>query len=145
MTASDPDLAFVDTNVLVYAATQSDRQRGSAARDLIRWLSKGNALFTSTQVLQECYVVLTTKGKPAFRKDQALRFIEDIAAHTVFQVDYRAIRDSADLSEVRRISFWDALIVVAASRSGARRLYTEDLQHGQVIEGVEIVNPFRAM
>jgi predicted nucleic acid-binding protein len=41
------------------------------------------------------------------------------------------------------LSFWDALVVVAAARSGAKRLYTEDLQNGQMLLGVEVVNPFR--
>jgi predicted nucleic acid-binding protein len=61
----------------------------------------------------------------------------------VVSIDYPAIREAALLSEARRLSFWDGLIVVAAKRCGAKRLYTEDLNHGQVIEGVEIVDPFR--
>jgi predicted nucleic acid-binding protein len=42
-----------------------------------------------------------------------------------------------------QFSFWDALILVCAARSGATRLYTEDLNHGQTVLGVQIVNPFR--
>jgi len=57
-------------------------------------------------------------------------------------VDYGTIREAAVLARDAVVSFWDALIVVAAARSGARRLYTEDLNHGQKILGVEIVNPF---
>jgi predicted nucleic acid-binding protein len=38
--------------------------------------------------------------------------------------------------------FWDALIVVAAQRSGAQRLASEDLQHGNTIGGLRIENPF---
>jgi predicted nucleic acid-binding protein len=58
-------------------------------------------------------------------------------------VDYTAIREAIHLSGKHSFSFWDALIVVAAARSRAARLYTEDLQHGRVVLGVEIVNPFR--
>jgi len=46
------------------------------------------------------------------------------------------------LSSSAIFSFWDALVVVAAARSGAKRVYTEDLQAGQVVLGVEVVNPF---
>ncbi|HYK63242.1 MAG TPA: hypothetical protein VEV85_27645 [Bryobacteraceae bacterium] len=58
-------------------------------------------------------------------------------------VDYTAIREAIDLSDKHSFSFWDALIIAAAARSRAVRLYTEDLQHGRVVLGVEIVNPFR--
>jgi predicted nucleic acid-binding protein len=58
-------------------------------------------------------------------------------------LDYDAIRSAIALSTGNQISFWDALIVVAASLSGAKRLYTEDLHAGQVLPGVEIVNPFQ--
>jgi predicted nucleic acid-binding protein len=142
MNGSDPAPSFVDTNVLVYAADKGDSVRGPVARSLLEWLMTGMALLTGTQVLQECYAVLTRKGKPSIGKDEALRFLDAIAQYPVTQVDYRAIRESAELSALWKISFRDALIVVAAARSGARRLYTEDLQHKQVILGVEIVNPF---
>jgi predicted nucleic acid-binding protein len=53
-----------------------------------------------------------------------------------------AIRDAVELSVSARLSFWDALVVVAAARLGAKRLYSEDLQDGQTILGLEVVNPF---
>ena len=59
-------------------------------------------------------------------------------------LDYSGVSEGIELSARATLSLWDALIVVAASRSGAKLLYTEDLQHGQKILGVEIVNPFRA-
>ena len=48
-----------------------------------------------------------------------------------------------ELQERYRFSFWDALIVAAALEAGCTRLLTEDLQHGQVIEGLRVENPFR--
>jgi predicted nucleic acid-binding protein len=74
--------------------------------------------------------------------EQVVRYLDQIAAWPVAVLDYRAVRDAIELSSSATISFWDALVVVAASRSGAKRLYTEDLQHGQVMLGVEVVNPF---
>ncbi len=47
------------------------------------------------------------------------------------------------LSDRDGISLWDALIVAAANRSGAERLYSEDLQNGRRMLGVTIVDPFR--
>jgi predicted nucleic acid-binding protein len=59
-------------------------------------------------------------------------------------IDYPSIRAAVGLAAQARISFWDALVVVAAARAGAAILYTEDLNHGQEILGVRIVNPFLA-
>jgi len=59
-------------------------------------------------------------------------------------VDYAAIRAAAGLAGQAQLSFWDALVVVAAARAGAAVLYTEDLNHGQEILGVRISNPFAA-
>jgi predicted nucleic acid-binding protein len=61
----------------------------------------------------------------------------------LFTVEYAAICEAAEFSGRDAFSFWDALILVAAVRSGATRLYTEDLQHGRTVLGVQIVNPFR--
>lgn len=143
MSETDPPVSFVDTNILVYAAALDDPVRGKRAQELLDWLMGGKAFCTSTQVLQEFYTTAMRKGKPSFDRDEALEYLDDYAAHPLFQVDYPAIRESAEVADAHRISFWDALIVVAARRSGARRLYTEHLQHGQVILGVEVVNPFR--
>ncbi|MHB8742014.1 MAG: PIN domain-containing protein [Sulfuricaulis sp.] len=49
---------------------------------------------------------------------------------------------ASDIEERHRIAFWDAMIIASAARAGAERVLTEDLNHGQVIEGVQIQNPF---
>ena len=83
------------------------------------------------------------QGKPAlFDGRKPWRFSKTLRAWPLFVVDCAAIRDAAHLAEDASLSFWDALIVVSASRSGAARLYTEDLNHGQTILGVEVTNPF---
>jgi predicted nucleic acid-binding protein len=101
-------------------------------------------LRTSTQVLQELYVTLTRKGKSPLRPETALRYIDQIGAWPVTVTDFRAIRAAIELSVSSMLSFWDALIVVAAESSGARILYSEDMRAGQEILGVRIVNPFQA-
>jgi predicted nucleic acid-binding protein len=59
-------------------------------------------------------------------------------------VDYAAIRAAVGLADQAQLSFWDALVVVAAARTGATVLYTEDLNHGREILGVRVTNPFAA-
>lgn len=135
--------AFVDTNVLVYALAGDDARRTPIAQELLTRLMSSQTLNTSTQVLQELYVTLTRKIKKPITGEQAMRYLDRLAAWPVAALDYSAVRNAVTLSTAHQISFWDALVVVAASRSGSTRLYTEDLQDGQVLLGVEIANPFR--
>lgn len=139
----DPDTAsFTDTNILVYALAEDDPVRSPIAQQLLRALMGNNTLRTSTQVLQELYSTLTRKVTKKLTSEQAIRYLDRIATFPVSTTDYSAIRDAAQLSEAHTLSFWDALIIIAAARARASRLYTEDLQHGRTILGIEIVNPF---
>jgi len=142
MNAGEPP-AFVDTNVLVYAVDSKERVRAPIARRLLDELITAQALRVSTQVLQETYVTVTLKiGKP-LTTQSALHYLDRIAAAPITAIDYSIVRDAIELSASARLSFWDSLIVVAAARSGAAVLFTEDLQHGQTILGVKVINPFR--
>src|SRR5208283_1649892 len=96
----------------------------------------------STQVLQELYVTLTRKARVCCSSEEALAVLEDLSAWPLMVVDYGAIRAAVRLADQAKLSFWDALVVVAAARSGAATLYTEDLNDGQEILGVRISNPF---
>ncbi len=135
--------AFVDTNILVYAFANDDKERAPLAQALLDRLIATQSLHTSSQVLQETFVTLTRKGQRTLATTEALLVLDRLAQFPVFQADYAAIRAAAELSSHRKLSFWDALIVVSAARSGAVHLYSEDLEHGRAILGVKIVNPFR--
>ena len=142
MSADPAPLAFVDTSIFVYASANDDTVRAPVAQHLLDQLMAAQTLVTSTQVLQELFVTLTRKGDRRLRTEDVLRILDRITKFQVFTVGYAAIREAAELSDRDAFSFWDALILVAAARSGATRLYTEDLQHGRTVLGVEIVNPF---
>ena len=135
--------AFVDTNVLVYAFEKTPSPKKSVAAALVSELIDENLLRLSTQVLQELFVRLTHEVRGTCTLDEALAHLDALASWPLFAPEYGSIRQAALLSRDAQISFWDALIVVAAARSGASRLYTEDLNDGQTILGVEVVNPFR--
>ena len=135
---------FVDTNVLVYAFDKTRSPKQQIAQQLIQELMEQDDLRLSTQILQELFVTMTRKVAQPCSHQAALRIMDDLAVWPLFVVDYAAIRAAVELSRDAQISFRDALVVVAAERSGADRLYTEDLNTGQAILGVRIVNPFRA-
>ena len=137
-------LSFVDANVLVYAFDQSNSPKKRAAQRLMNELMDEDRLRVSTQVLQELFVTLTRKAMQRCSSEEALAVMEDLTAWPLMVVDYAAIRAAVGLADQAKISFWDALIVVAAARVGAAVLYTEDLNNGQEILGVRISNPFTA-
>jgi predicted nucleic acid-binding protein len=134
--------AFVDTNVLVYAFDRGD-QRSHAAAALIEELAESGRLLLSTQVVQEFLVTITRKIPVPLTWPEALAVVDDLAVcGTVAVNDLRSIREAGRLSDDAGLSFWEALIIVAAAHGQARVLYSEDLNAGQTILGVTMVNPF---
>jgi predicted nucleic acid-binding protein len=142
--SGESPLSFVDTNVLVYAFDKSTSPKKQVAERLMNELMEEDRLRVSTQVLQELFVTLTRKVSQRCSTAEALAVLEDLTAWPLTVVDYAAIRAAAGLADQAEISFWDALVVVAAARAGASVLYTEDLNDGQEILGVRIANPFAA-
>ena len=134
--------AFVDTNVLLYAYDPSEAAKQPIARDLLAslWDQHGGVL--STQVLQEFYNAATRKLPLPLSRDEAREVVDLYRAWPVVTIDPALILAATRVEEAQQISFWDALIVEAARVAGAESLVTEDLQHGQVIDGVEVLNPF---
>ena len=139
--SADPP-AFLDTNVLVYAFDRADDRKRHRAAALLDDLARAERLRISTQVLQEFFVTVTRKVAEPMSTREALEIMADLECWPVTLVDPAAIQRAGTLTEEASLSFWDALIVVAAQRSGASTLYTEDLNHGQEILGVVVVNPF---
>jgi predicted nucleic acid-binding protein len=142
MSAEPSEPCFLDTNILVYAMGETGAHKAAIARALVTASVGAGVLRTSTQVLQELYVTLTRKSAFLMAPETALLFVDEIACNPVFVPGYREVREAILLSSRACLSFWDALIFVAAAGSGARRLYSEDLQNGQELMGVTVVNPF---
>jgi predicted nucleic acid-binding protein len=140
----DRALSFLDTNVLVYAFDKGSSPKKRIAQRLINELMKEDRLRVSTQVLQELVITLTRKVSQPCSSAEAHAVLEDLTAWPLMLVDYAAIRAAIGLADQAKLSFWDALIVVAAARTGAAVLYTEDMNDGQEVLGVRISNPFAA-
>lgn len=132
--------SFIDTNILVYAVDQNDRRRRRKCRQLLEQLAgTENQGVISTQVMQEFFVACTKKLQvdPIIAKGMLSSFEN----FEVILVDPTLIKDAVDCHVLNQISFWHALIVVSAKSAECERLLTEDLNHGQVISGVQIENP----
>jgi predicted nucleic acid-binding protein len=136
------DKVFVDTNILIYAYDLASGVKRKRAVEAVKALwDKGNGVL-STQVLQEFYVNVTRKLGHPITPDKARSILATYLAWQVEVIRPDSVLKASEIQERHKISFWDAMIVVAAIQSGAIKILTEDLNHGQLIEGVLIENPF---
>ncbi|HVT14870.1 MAG TPA: PIN domain-containing protein [Thermoanaerobaculia bacterium] len=136
-----PGRSFLDSNVLVYTDDQGAPDKQEAALALVDLCRRRSSGVVSSQVLQEYFVTATRKlGVPP---EIARRKVELFARFDLFLIGLEDILGAIDLHRLHGYSLWDALVVRAALRSSCSVLYSEDLQHGRRIDGLEIVNPFR--
>lgn len=134
--------AFVDTNVLVYAYDRAAESKHDRARDLVQELWNTGRGILSTQVLQEFYVNVRRKTRPPVSQEEARTLIADYLAWDPVVNDGAAVLEAIDVGRRHQLSFWDALIVVAAMRGGASLIYSEDFGHGRKLGSVQVLNPF---
>ncbi len=133
---------FVDTNVLVYAYDRAAGSKHVRARELVEELWNAGRGTLSTQVLQEFYVNVRRKARPPVSPEDARTLVADYLAWDPVVNDGAAVLEAVDAGHRHQLSFWDALVVVAAVKSGASVIYSEDLNHGQRYGSVKVVNPF---
>jgi len=133
---------FVDTNVLVYAYDRAAGSKHVRARELVQDLWNAGRGTLSTQVLQEFYVNVRRKARPPISSEDARALVADYLAWDPIVNDGAAVLEAVDAGQRYQISFWDALVVVAADKSGASVIYSEDLNHGQRYGSVQVLNPF---
>ncbi len=133
-----PASVFFDTNILIYALAQNDL-RGSRAEAL---LATGGTV--GVQVLNEFVSVARRKLRMSWKDVNealdAIRVLCPSAIPITISTHEKALR----VAEDHGYEIYDALVVAAALEAGCEVLYSEDLQHGQVIDGkLTIRNPFR--
>jgi predicted nucleic acid-binding protein len=132
--------AFLDTNVLVYAAVGAGRDERKRRRALE--LIDSTDFGISAQVLQEFYVTVVKKAARPLSPEQALEWIEQWIAFPCQTIDDRIVRIGIEESERYGISYWDAAILAAAEALGATTVYSECLSDGQLYGRVRVANPF---
>jgi len=133
----------LDTNVLVYAFSNSGRD-AAKARIAREWINREDWGIT-VQVLQEFYVN-AVRTPHQISHDDALAMIEEIASsRPVLGVDLALMRLALQIKRRYAIAYWDAAVIAGARRLGATVLVSEDLSHGQDYGGVRVLNPFVAI
>ena len=134
---------FVDTNVLLYAVDPRDAKKRSGATAWLERCWRDRCGRLSTQVLNELYVNLRRVAPGLERKD-ARDLVQRYRAWSPWLVDDVTVDIAWTLEDRLAISYWDALMVAAAQQQGCDFLLTENLQHDRAIDGLRVVNPFRA-
>lgn len=136
------DIVFVDTNILIYAHDRTAGEKRERAAQALERLWDDQTGRISAQVLQEFYVTVTQKLSTT--RAAAREIIRTYTPWVHYPTSPLTILRASEIAELSQLSFWDALIVASAEQAGASRLYTEDLNAGQVIVGVQIINPLVA-
>lgn len=130
---------FLDTNVLVYAFDNAEPIKQARAREL---LADGSAFVLSAQVLGEFFVTVTRKLAEPLSIDRAREAIIALEVIPVQPITGPLVTAAIDRVQRSRLSYWDALIVETSRAAGCDVLLTEDLQDGQLIDGVRVRDPF---
>lgn len=136
---------FLDSNVFIYLFDTTDERKRAIARRLVASAIETDSACISFQVVQETLRVVTGKLPKPLTPDDAQAFLQ----HSLMPL-WRVMPSPALYAAALRLrarwqlGFYDALVVAAALEAGCKHLLSEDLQHGQRIEGLRIENPFRA-
>lgn len=133
---------FIDTNVLVYAHDRSVRRKRTEAQQLLRNLWQSGEGCLSIQVLQEYYVTVTRKVPTPLLPEQAKDIISHLARWRMHSPTVADILEAINIQSRHEISFWDAMIIQSAIRLKCEKIWSEDLNAGQLYAGVTVDNPF---
>jgi len=132
---------FFDTNVLIYSVSEAPEEAGK--REAARVLLDRVDGVLSVQVLQEFYVQATRPSRPGrLEPEDAAEFVRTWTRFKVQDNTLAVLLSALEIKARYGFSYWDSAVIAAARAAGCTELFTEDLSHGQVVEGVRIINPF---
>jgi predicted nucleic acid-binding protein len=131
---------FIDTNIIVYAREKDDIKKNAMANNLFKNDLADKFVFISVQVLNELY---STLSRHKVSHDEIAKLITDLQRDMqVSSITTATINASLKLKEKYHYSWWDSLLLSSALESNCTIIYSEDMQHGQVIENsLKIINP----
>lgn len=135
-------MRFFDTNILVYAATGQEPQKGDIARELIQHaLEVNHGGVISVQVMTEFANVMKTRfNATATEIDE---WVSQFYPLLVTEVTMDVVRNALYVKEEYGIQFYDALIVATAEKLGCHEIVTENLNPNKTYRGMAVVNPFK--
>jgi predicted nucleic acid-binding protein len=135
------ETVFIDSNILLYAHDRDAGKKRRIAQNILVQLAVERRGALSMQVLQEFYANATRKLARKLPRHEARDTVEDFA-HWCVETTPEEILLAFEIEDRTHLHFWDALILAAAKKAGASRILSEDWNHGQIVEGIRIENPF---
>lgn len=135
-------VAFVDSNVLVYAVSHDEPEKQQIARAIVHRGFSDGCFAISTQVLLEVYVNITRKARIGLPAQEAFEYVRAFTEWSVVEMTPDMVVAALGLAQRSQISPWDAAILEAARRAGCRTVLSEDLGQGQIYAGITVENPF---
>jgi predicted nucleic acid-binding protein len=132
---------FIDTNILVYTLDKKDEEKTRISREAVKFITSEHSPVISTQVLQEFYNASTSKLK--LDKILIKNIVHSYKNMEIVTIDLQLIEQAIDISVIFQLSFWDSLIVASAEQGNCEYLISEDLNSGQTIRGIKILNPIK--
>lgn len=137
---NDDDKIFMDTNLWVYLYTKSPEAKYKKVKQIVNTHFRN--IVVSTQILGELYHVLTRKGFQSNEKAKEI-IVETIANFPVSEISTLNVVTALDIHDKYKYSYWDSLLIATALLNHFPYLYSEDMQHNQLIEDkTRIINPF---
>ncbi len=131
---------LIDTNLWIYLYAKNPEAKYLKVRQIVD--ENLDSIVVSTQVLGELYHVLTRK-KFCIREEAKRIILETIAVFPILEIDALNVAGALDVNEKYGFSYWDSLLIATALLNDCQILYSEDMQHNQLIEDkVIIINPF---
>ncbi len=132
--------AVLDTNIILYALSKATEEavKSQIAKRLIATTHFGVPM----QVLQEFYHNAHSKARLGITPGDCDKMISALLLRPVVFTDLEVFNEAKSLTRRYSISYWDAAVVAATDRLGAKLLYSEDLGHGQTYGRVKVINPF---
>jgi predicted nucleic acid-binding protein len=134
---------FLDTNISVYCFDLSEPRKNSIAKDLVAHGASSGLGVVSYQVLQEFCNVASASKRLTLDPERTVAYVSQLL-HPMNKVgpSVALLGQALATRQTSGYSFYDSLIIAAALQFGCKTLYSEDMQHGQSIAGLRIVNPF---
>jgi predicted nucleic acid-binding protein len=134
---------FLDTNIFVYSLDVTAPAKARRAAELIRAGIETRNGIVSYQVVQEFFSVAFKRFVRPMSPFAAEEFLSTVFRPLLAVHSSPALFVSAlQLHGQHRLSWYDSLIVAAAREAGCELLYSEDLQHGRLLQDLRIENPF---
>ena len=138
------DKIFIDTNILVYLFDKTERLKQTKAKKIISERLSSSKFFLSVQVINE-FINITSKKIsfpiPLNKQKEIIDLLNDI--FIIVSLSLETTLSAIEIKNKYKYSFWDSLIISSAIENKCNILFSEDMQHGSIVEStLTIVNPF---